>query len=270
MTLQSLTIYPVKSCGALDLLESEVEARGLRYDRRWMIVDESGRFLSQREVPGLATIRPQLTPSELVLHCGDARLDLPLHLENGHTMPVQIWHDEVEAVRVGELADDWLRDILGLDVRLVWMPDDAKRPVDANYAHDGEITSFSDGFPFLILSQSSVDDLNDRILSRGEDAIEANRFRSNFLVAGAQPYDEDSWAHFRIGDCEFEVVKPCSRCSIPTIDQSTGQRTGAEPLRTLATYRKQGNQTFLAQNALPRKLGRVRVGDEIEVLSRQT
>ena len=269
MTLQSLLIYPVKSCGALELLESEVEARGLRHDRRWMIVDESGRFLSQREVPELATIRPELTSSELVLRCGDAQLDLPLHGESPHTMPVQIWRDALEAVRVGELADDWLRDVLGLDAHLVWMPDHSQRLVDATYAHDGEITSFADGFPFLVLSQASVDDLNDRILSRGEDAIEANRFRSNFLVAGTPPYDEDSWKHFRIGDCEFEVVKPCARCAIPTIDQTTGQRTGAEPLRTLATYRKRDGQTYLAQNALPRKLGRVRVGDKIEVLSRQ-
>lgn len=269
MTLQSLTIYPVKSCGALELLESEVEARGLRYDRRWMIVDESGRFLSQREVPQLATIRPRLSPSELVLRCGNAQLDIPLHSDNSQSMSVQIWGDDVEVVRVGELADDWLRDVLGVDAHLVWMPDEAKRLVDTAYAHQSEITSFADGFPFLVLSQSSVDDLNDRILSGGEEAIETNRFRSNFVVSGALPYDEDSWSHFRIGDCEFEVVKPCSRCAIPTIDQTTGQRTGKEPLRTLATYRQRNGNIYLAQNALPRKLGRVRVGDEIEVLSRQ-
>ncbi|BCM91491.1 putative protein YcbX [Abditibacteriota bacterium] len=270
MTLEALTIFPVKSCGGISLRESEVEARGLRHDRRWMIVDESGRFITQREVPGLATLRPQLTPDELILICGKARLDIPLHAQDRDTMRVQVWRDEVEVLLVGELADDWLRDTLGLDAHLVWMPDETRRMVDTTYARQGEITSFSDGFPFLVLTQASVDDLNDRILSTGEEPVEANRFRPNFLVAGANAYDEDSWAHFRIGECEFEVVKPCSRCPIPTIDQTTGQRTGVEPLRTLATYRKHDGKVYLAQNALPRKLGRVRVGDPVEVLSRRT
>ncbi len=270
MTLGALTIYPVKSCGGIELRESEVEARGLRYDRRWMIVDESGRFITQREVSAMATIRPQITASELILSCGGARLAVPLHPEAGVPMRVQVWRDEVEAVRVAELADDWLRDVLGLDVYLVQMPDETRRFVDTTYAHNDEITSFADGFPFLVLTQASVDDLNDRILPTGEDPVEANRFRSNFLIAGATAYDEDSWAHFRIGECEFEIVKPCSRCPIPNIDQTSGQKTGVEPLRTLATYRKRDGKVYLAQNALPRKLGRVRVGDKVEVLSRRS
>lgn len=258
----------MKSCGAVELVESEVEVRGLEHDRRWMIVDEAGRFLTQREVPQLATIRPYIGEDTLELRCGDARLDVPLHPHEGRPMRVQIWRDEVNALCAGELADDWLRDVLGLDARLVWMPDDAHREVDARFAHDGEITSFADGFPFLVLSSASVDDLNDRILQNGGETVGAARFRSNFLVAGAAAYEEDSWARFRIGECEFEVVKPCSRCVIPTLDQTTGEKTGAEPLRTLATYRAQNGKVFFAQNALPRGLGRVRVGDEVEVLTR--
>lgn len=269
MTLESLSIFPVKSCGAIELLESEVEARGLQHDRRWMIVDETGRYLTQREVPQLATIRPQLTPNELILKCGNAQLDIPIHPHEGEAMRVQIWRDEVNAVRVGELADEWLRDILGLDAHLVWMPDDAHRLVDARFAQNSEITSFSDGFPFLILTSASVDDLNDRILENGGEAVGADRFRSNFLVAGATAYEEDEWTNFRIGECEFEIVKPCSRCVIPTLDQTSGEKTGLEPLRTLATYRKRDGKIYLAQNALPRKLGRVKVGDEVEVLGRK-
>ncbi|RYX82975.1 MOSC domain-containing protein [bacterium] len=270
MTLKSLSIYPIKSCGAIDLLESEVEARGLKFDRRWMIVDESGRFITQRENPSLATIRPKITRNELILSCGNAQIDIPLHHEGGKFMSVQVWRDQVKAMRVGDLADDWLRDVLGIDAHLVWMPDESLRLVDTDYAHQNEITSFADGFPFLVLSQASVDDLNDRILPTGREPVEANRFRSNFLIEGATAYDEDSWAHFRIGDCEFEIVKPCSRCPMPTIDQTTGERKGPEPLRTLATYRKHDGKVYLAQNALPRKMGKVRVGDKIEVLSRQS
>lgn len=269
MTLEKLTIFPVKSCGAIELRESEVEARGLKNDRRWLVVDEVGRYLTQREVPQLAAIRPQLTRDELILKCGLAQLDVPIHPHEGQTMRVQIWRDFVDAVHVGDLADEWLRDVLGLDVRLVWMPDEARRLVDPDFAPGGETTSFSDGFPFLVLSSASVDDLNDRILENGGEAVGAERFRSNFLIGGANAYEEDEWVRFRIGECEFEAVKPCSRCVIPMIDQTSGEKTGQEPLRTLATYRRRGGKTYLAQNALPRKLGRVRVGDEVEVLSRR-
>ena len=269
MTLQSLAVFPVKSCGAVEPLQSEVEECGLRFDRRWLITDESGRYLTQRELPQLATIRSKLLDEELVLSCGDARLTLPLSMHGGERVRVQIWRDEVEAVRLGELADDWLRDVLGTDARLVWMPDDSRRTVDEQFAHDGEITSFSDGFPFLVLGRASVDDLNARIEASGGQSVGVERFRANFIVDGAPPYDEDTWARFRIGQCEFEAVKPCSRCPIPTLDQTTGERTGPEPLRTLATYRRVGDKVFLAQNALARRLGTARVGDEVEVLSRR-
>jgi len=269
MTLQHLAIFPVKSCGSLEPLQCEVEERGLRFDRRWLVTDESGRFLTQRELPQLATIRVALLDEELVLSCGDARLTLPLSMREGERVPVQIWRDEVEAVRLGELADDWLRDVLGTDARLVWMPNDARRLVDERFAYEGEITSFSDGFPFLVLGRASLDDLNARIEASGGQGVGVERFRANFIIDGAPPYDEDTWARFRIGDCEFEAVKPCSRCPIPTLDQTTGERMGAEPLRTLATYRRVGDKVFLAQNALARRLGTVRVGDEVEVLSRR-
>ncbi len=269
MTLESLSIFPVKSCGAIELREANVETRGLQHDRRWMIVDETGRYLTQREIPALAAIRPHIMPDLLILNCGLAQLDLPLHPHEGQMTRVQIWRDEVEALHIGDLADEWLRDVLGLDVRLVWMPDDAQRLVDPRFAMSGEITSFSDGFPFLVLGSASVDDLNDRIIENGGEAVGADRFRSNFLIGGALPYEEDEWIGFRIGECEFEVVKPCSRCVIPTLDQLSGEKTGAEPLRTLATYRKRDGKIYLAQNALARKLGRVCVGDEVVVLARR-
>ncbi len=267
MTLQQLTLFPLKSGGGIELREGKVEARGLRHDRRWMLVDEAGRFLSQREMPQLATLRPHLCNDRLILRCGDAELDVPLHPHEGERVRVEIWRDSIEALHLGDLADEWLRDVLGLDARLVWMPDDARRPVDPAYALPDDVTSFADGFPFLVLSAASVADLNNRITSGGGQPIGADRFRANFLIEGATPYAEDNWARFRIGECEFEAVKPCSRCLIPTLDQTTGERTGPEPLRTLATYRARGGKIALAQNALARRLGTVRVGDEVEVLS---
>jgi len=269
MTLQRLAVFPVKSCGAIEMTACEVEERGLRHDRRWLVTDESGRFLTQRELPQLATIRPTLLDEELVLRCGDARLTIPLQLHEGERVPVEIWRDTLEAIRLGELADDWLRDVLGADARLVWMPEESLRLVDERFARQGEITSFSDGFPFLVLGRASLDDLNARIEANGGQGVGAERFRANFIVDGAPPYDEDTWARFRIGDCEFEAVKPCSRCVIPTLDQTSGEKTGPEPLRTLAQYRRVGEKVFLAQNALARRLGTVRVGDEVEVLSRR-
>ena len=270
MTLEGLTIYPVKSCGAVELQSGEVENRGLKFDRRWMIVDESGRFISQRELPALATIRPRITDEFLILCCGEAQLDVPLHPEHGAMMPVQVWRDEVEALCAGELADEWLGDVLGVDARLVWMPDNARRLVDATFAHEGEITSFSDGFPFLVATDASLRELNDRILENGGEPVGLDRFRANLLVSGARPFEEDEWARFRIGECEFEAVKPCARCPIPTIDQTTGEKRGPEPLRTLAQFRRVGSQVMFAQNALPRRLGRIQIGDEVEVLSHRS
>lgn len=264
MHLEALATYPVKSCRALYPETSRVEPRGLHFDRRWMVVDQAGRFLSQRECSLLATIQPALADDHLGLRCGESAIQIPFG--TGFRRDVRIWNDTVEALDAGAAAASWLESVLTRPARLIEMPDDCQRRVDLRYASDGEITSFADGFPFLLLNLASLDALNDRILENGGEPVEWSRFRPNFVIAGAGPWEEDGWGRFRIGECEFEVVKPCTRCLITTLDQQTGESLGNEPLRTLASFRKWGNGVVFAQNLLPRRLGRVRVGDELEIV----
>ena len=258
--LSGLFIYPVKSLGGISLGESPVESRGLKHDRRWLVADENGVFLTQRQLPKMAAIGTQIGENELILSVKNEIFRVPLQID-GPMVEIQIWNDAVSAMEIENGASDWLSEILGHRCRLVAMPDDSQRKVDANYAQNGEITSFSDGFPFLILGQSSLDDLNFRL----DEPVPASRFRTNFLFSGGEAFAEDNWTRFRIGEVEFEILKPCSRCVITTIDQNSGEKVGKEPLKTLSSYRAQAGKVYFAQNAVARSLGTVRVGDVIEV-----
>lgn len=266
-SLSGLFIYPVKSLGGVSLSQAQVEERGLQYDRRWMVVDEDRVFLTQRQLPQMATIAVEVTGDGLGLRSRRGNLpSLMVGLEaEGDSIEVQVWRDVVSAREVGAAAHSWLSEALGQNCRLVWMPDDSRRLVDPNIAHAGEVTSFADGFPFLVLGQASLDDLNHRM----DESVPVARFRTNFLVTGSEPFAEDSWGRFRIGEVEFEALKPCSRCVITTTDQQTGQRMGREPLQTLATYRTHQGAVYFAQNAVARTAGTVRMGDRVEVLSRR-
>lgn len=261
--LSQIHIYPVKSLGGVALEAAEVTLRGLRYDRRWMLVDQEGVFVTQREVPKLATIRVAVGLDVLTLSCQGATMQVPLE-NHGERLPVQVWRDTVVAVEVGELADVWLSEVLDLSVKLVWMPEETQRAVNEDYGAPGDIVSFADGFPFLLFGQASLDDLNNRL----DEPIPANRFRPNFVIEGSNPFEEDRWTRFRIGEVEFERVKPCVRCVITTTDQQSGERRGPEPLRTLALYRRdEKGGVLFGQNLIARGTGTVRVGDIVEVES---
>ncbi len=262
--LSAIFIYPVKSLGGIELQEAAVETRGLQFDRRFLIVEENGDFLTQRELPHMARLKTRLIGQELEIDGAEgAMLQVPLSPPGRRTM-VRVWRDQVEAVAVGELADIWLNEALGTPCRLVWMPDDCERRVDENYALGGEITSFADGFPVLLVGENSLADLNDRL----ENPLPFGRFRANFHIAGAAPWEEDGWKRFRIGAVEWENLKPCARCVITTIDQQTGATDGPEPLRTLATFRKRAGGVMVGANLVARSPGRVSVGDVVEVLER--
>lgn len=257
-----LFVYPIKSLGGMELDDAEVETRGFRHDRRWMLVDKSGEFLSQRRYPRMALARARIEGERLVVDAsGMPALELPLRPEPGATVPVSVWGDEVEAASCGGDADHWFARFLGASCRLVHMSDETERIVDPEYARAGDRVGFADGFPFLVLSQASLDDLNARL----ETPLPVNRFRPNIVVAGCVPYEEDRWRRVRVGDVGFRVVKPCSRCAITTVDQGSGEK-GKEPLRTLATYRKAGDKVFFGQNAIPDSTGRLSVGDAVEVV----
>lgn len=259
----ALYYYPVKSCGGIALKQGTIGPRGFVEDRAWMIVDRKGKFLTQREHPRLSLIRPEPLDGCLILKApGAPDLRVPVARENS-SRKVTIWRDTCAAVDQGDEAAEWLREHLGVKCRLVRMHTEHTRGVDPRYARTNrDQVSFQDGYPFLLASQSSLDDLN----SRMEMQLPMNRFRPNIVVSGFEPFAEDSWETVRIGEVTFDVVKPCSRCVTTTVDQQTA-RKGREPLVTLSKYRRVEKKVLFAQNLIHRTTGIVRVGDAVEVLS---
>lgn len=262
--LSELNIYPVKSAHGIALDSSQVGPRGLDYDRRWMVVDGDGTFITQRQQPKLALIRVKLARETGVLELtapAMPALKIPFEPVTAVPKKVQVWGDEVNALSVSDEADRWLSELLGLPCQLVFMPDEAKRQIDLDFARAGEQVGFADGFPFLLISQASLEDLNERL----EQPLPMNRFRPNLVVNGCEAFAEDSWRRLRIGELILRVVKPCARCVITTTDQDTAE-VGKEPLKTLATYRKVDNKVMFGQNLIHENLAELHLGDEVEVL----
>ena len=249
LTLRGLYVYPVKSLAGIALQKSVVQPRGLQYDRRWMLVDETGLFVSQREIPEMALLGTALEPPFLVVFSRRnpaMRLRIPLEapVERMEPVAVRVWDDACAAHAYEKPVNDWVSGFLKYPLRLVFMPGSTRRLADERYA-DGTAVSFADGFPFLLIGQASLDDLNSRL----EKPLPMNRFRPNFVFSGGAPYAEDGWRDFRIGNQPFRGVKPCGRCAIITTDQDTAER-GTEPLHTLATYRRVGQKVLFGQNAV--------------------
>jgi uncharacterized protein YcbX len=262
MRLASLHVYPIKSCGGFSPETWQADDHGFLYDRRWMLVDPAGEFITQREQPRMALIRVSVEHPHLRVEApGMPKLTLPLEPMGGRPMKVRVWRDQVEAWLPDQQADRWFTECLGLPCGLAYMPEDILRPVDPQYAAPWREISFADGFPFLIIGQGSLDDLNRRLT----EPVSMNRFRPNLVIEGAPPFAEDRWRQIRIGDLAFELVKPCARCVITTTDQATAAR-GVEPLRTLATYRTSGSSVMFGQNALHDSAGWVKRGEGVEVL----
>ncbi|WP_338871452.1 MOSC N-terminal beta barrel domain-containing protein [Spirosoma sp. SC4-14] len=284
ITISELHIYPIKSLGGISVTEAVVEAKGLRFDRRFMLVSPDGQFITQRANQQMALIDVAIEGTQLrVWHRNqpDNVLELPLlpadRPHDQETMQVSIWDSHnVPAVTVGEHADQWFSNALGQLCRLVFMPESTHRTVDPRYARQHDAVSFADGYPYLLIGESSLDELNRRLPSSHEhpaQPLSMIRFRPNIVVKGSDPYDEDTWAHFRINDIDFYGVKPCARCVLTTIDPATGHK-GKEPLRTLATYRHWNNKILFGQNVLAEAmtagtLGALRIGQTVEILHRQ-
>ena len=269
LTLASLHCYPIKSLGGFSVNEAQLTDRGLMHDRRWMLVDEAGLFVSQREFGVMACLHTSALPDGFRVTDirDDATLDLPWRISEGAHLTAQVWDDGVPALIGDPSWNRWFSERLGRSVRLVFMPDAAKRPTDPRFAEG--LTSLSDGFPYLIISQASLDDLNERIAPSGSPdkgvTIPMDRFRPNLVIAGGDAFQEDGWKEIRIGETRFQLVKPCARCVVTTTDQRTGER-GKEPLRTLATYRRDGEKVLFGMNAMGSVGGMIRVGDVVEVV----
>lgn len=262
LSLSGLYRYLVKSFAGESLERARLDPFGLQMDRRWMLVDAEGGFLSQRELPRMALINPRLTPEGLLLQAPD-RSDLAVRRPSMETerFKVRVWKDHCAAQLADPEADAWLSDYLGQACRLVYMPEESVRRVDPRYAEPDDRAAFSDGFPLLLISQASLDDLNGRL----EHPLPMSRFRPNLVVEGCEPYAEDEWRRIRIGELSLRVVKPCSRCKITTVDPYTGE-TGLEPLKTLASYRRRGKQVYFGQNLIHDTEGELALGMPVEVL----
>ena len=264
VALSGLYVYPIKSCAGISLGGAELSATGLRHDRRWMLVDKTGKFMTQRAHPRMALISTHLSDEYLTVSAlAMPALQIPLHPTNENLIDVSVWGDASKGALAGEEADRWFGEFLRFPCRLVRKSEHDPRLVDSHFAESGDQVSFADGFAFLLISEASLEDLNTRL----EDPLPVNRFRPNFVVRGCAPYAEDEWGHVRIGGVPFRVAEACPRCAITTTDQETGTR-GKEPLRTLATYRKSDGEVFFGRNLIHDALGTVRVGDAVETTPR--
>jgi uncharacterized protein YcbX len=229
-----------------------------------MLVDDNNTFLSQRKYPQMALLKTEIMPGGLrVFSAGKPDLLVPYQPQTDEELRVTVWDDTCQAIAVGAEADQWFSEAIGFRCRLVYMPDRSIRPVDERYALADDYVSFADAYPFLLIGQASLDDLNSRLA----EPVPMDRFRPNFVVSGAEPFAEDGWHGLRIGGNLFYGVKPCARCVLITIDQVTAAK-GREPLQTLAGYRSANNKVYFGQNLLYGGQGtRVQAGDPVEVVS---
>jgi uncharacterized protein YcbX len=248
--ISGLYVYPVKSCGGVAVEEAILIETGLEFDRAWMVVDEAGKFLTQRELPRMALVRPQLKHYEMVLRA-PGMLALHIKLDQVEApVRVRIWNDEVAAYDMGGIAAQWFTDFLGIKARLVRFDPEHKRASSRRWTGEVEaLNQFSDGYPLLVISQASLAHFNGKLASRGFAAVGMERFRPNIVLGNAAgagaaevaAHDEDRLAELRISTAEGEVllrpVKPCLRCPIPNIDPATGLSHPAV-LDTLQTYRQ--------------------------------
>jgi uncharacterized protein YcbX len=262
--VSELFIYPIKSLGGIKLDEAVVTDRGFQYDRRWMLIDNNNRFISQRECAKMALLKTNISADYLTVtdSSNNSFIKISLTPEKEEIIQVSVWDDTCTGQLVNDEIDKWFTNTLGRDIRLVYMPDSTKRFTDSKYAPSNSITSFSDAYPFLMIGQSSLDDLNDRLSNK----VLINRFRPNIVFTGGAPYHEDVMNGFTINNIQFNGVKLCARCPIITIDQANAS-IGKEPTKTLASYRAKNNKIYFGQNLVHTGGGTITVGDELSLLS---
>lgn len=261
MRVAGLIRYPIKSAQALRVTEAALTWTGLEHDRAFMIVDEDGSFLSQREHPALARLKVQLEGQAVTL-VGDDGVAVPVSAD-GPRSRARVWDDEVEVVDCGARVAGAITAHLGRPARLVKMANEARRVVDQRYGQPDDLVSFADGFPILVATTGSLQHWQPG--HAREWALEALRFRVNLIVEHEVPFAEDGWAALTIGSVRIDLVKPCSRCTMVDVDPRTGTRKGSPVLAELAKTRREGSRVLFGQNGIPRSLGTIRVGDPVAV-----
>ncbi len=271
MFVSEINVYPIKSLGGISLQKSVVEDKGLRFDRRWMLIDENNRFLTQREFPRLATLAVDVVGDKMRVSNGENNIEIQLSPAFENSAAVKIWSSRVRAGIYESEVNEWFSEALQINCKLAVMHKEAKRKVNYFYAvHKEDVVSFADAYPFLLIGENSLKDLNGRL----DKNIPMNRFRPNFVVADSEAFEEDDWKRIKIGATVFHVVKPCARCVVTTIDQRSGISDGKEPLKTLATYRTPKRSVkkkiLFGQNLIAESAGaEIKVGDRVEIIERK-
>lgn len=264
LTLSEIWIYPVKSLGGIRLETATVRRKGLQFDRRWMLIDANGVALTQRVHPEMALFKPRIANEQLTIEYrkhGRSMSTVGVRLSFqplGPAITAQVWEDQVEVHEVDPAISEWFSNLLNIPCRLVAFPEKNPRPVDTSNSIAGEHISLADAYPFMIIGQKSLDDLNGRLA----EPVPMNRFRPNFVFTGGNAFAEDTWTDISIGGLRFVALKKCDRCVLTTVDQETGVK-GIEPLKTLSGYRKTGNKVYFGQNMVALEEGSLSVGERI-------
>ncbi len=254
--VSEITVYPIKSLSGISLSQAMVQPRGLQFDRRWMLVEADGSFITQRDDPSLVRFKVSLTEQGLEVSAPDF-LPCPIPFQGeGRDMHVRVWNSELPATMVSDHVDAWFSAALGRQCHLVAMPEDASRTI--NPAFGDSPVSFADAMPILVLSEASLQDLNERL----EQPVPANRFRANILVRGLKAFEEESITQIAVGNLVLQPTKRCGRCLVTCTDQTTGER-GTEPLRTLAKYRTFNNNACMGMYFFATSTGSLNVGDQL-------
>lgn len=267
MRVQSLHIYPIKSAQAININTIDIRPRGFAGDRRYMLVDDDNMFITQRQIPILAKLRVEITGASLILHWPNS---LPLFVQAADftgSRNVIVWRSDVKVASAKLSINEMLSTWLGTSVSLVHMDNDSIRISNSEWTNKPAPVSFADGYPILVTNTASLKALNALILSDGDKEVSMTRFRPNIVIDSDEPWGEDHWETLQIGDVILDLVKPCARCIITTLDQKTGEKQGREPLRALKTLRTSTDPrnagVLFGVNAVPRVCGSIAVGDQV-------
>jgi len=265
--LSQLFIYPIKSLGGITLQQGYISNRGLQYDREWMLIDQQGTFISQRKYPQLALLQTGITATTVTVqhkHNPNQNISFSIAEHLASPIEVKVWDDHCTGLEVSTEVSKWFSAYLQMDAKLVKMPQTEKREVDPRYALHKETVGFADGYPSLIIGQSSLDLLNTKLAHQ----IGMDRFRPNLVFTGGDAHLEDEITEFSIGEVQFYSAKPCTRCVMITVDQQTGEKS-QEPLKTLSTYRSFGKKILFGHNIMHTNPGLLRIGDELKITKKK-
>lgn len=261
MKIASLVLYPIKGMSGISVSSAIAAPEGFVHDRRWMLVDHNGTFISQRSHPQLALFKTNVEKDSLVVGYNGAEIAIPFSMQTEKAKQVSVFDASMHASLVDVQFDQWFSEQLQSDVHLVKHSSITKRKKKLIKAPDITPVSFADGYPYLILGTASLAELNSKLAT----AIPMNRFRPNIIVETTDPHEEDDWNDLKIGAIDFRVIKPCARCQVITIDQASAER-GKEPLKTLASYRKWDNNIWFGANAVSLSAGEINIDDKILIL----